>query len=61
MKTISKDSFVAGVTFTDKPINMNERIYMKIVDIDESGQWLGSLAIGNEKLTDCQKVYIPHI
>ena len=27
---------------------MNERIHMKIIDIDESGQWLGSLAIGNE-------------
>ncbi len=28
---------------------MNERIYMKIIDIDESGQWLGSLAIGKER------------
>jgi hypothetical protein len=28
---------------------MNERIYMKIIDIDETGQWLGSLAVGNER------------
>ncbi len=40
---------IVGITFTSKPIKMNERIYMKIVDIDETGQWLGSLAIGNEK------------
>ncbi|CAF1106698.1 unnamed protein product [Rotaria sordida] len=39
-------SFDNGITFTNKPINMNEHIHMKIIDIDESGQWLGSLAIG---------------
>ncbi|CAF1108707.1 unnamed protein product [Adineta ricciae] len=39
-------SFDNGVTFTSKPIKMNERIHMKIIDIDETGQWLGSLAIG---------------
>ncbi|CAF3368499.1 unnamed protein product [Rotaria sp. Silwood1] len=35
-----------GITFTNKQIQMNEHIHMQIVDIDESGQWLGSLAIG---------------
>ena len=37
---------VAGITFTSKRMNPNERIYMKIIDVDETGQWLGSLAIG---------------
>lgn len=39
-------SFDNGITFTSKPIQMDERIYMKIVDVDHTGQWLGSLAIG---------------
>ncbi|CAF1472142.1 unnamed protein product [Adineta steineri] len=39
-------SFDNGVTFTNKQIKMNERIHMKIIDVDETGQWLGSLAIG---------------
>ncbi|CAF3372424.1 unnamed protein product [Rotaria sp. Silwood1] len=39
-------SFDNGITFTNKQIQMNEHIHMQIVDIDESGQWLGSLAIG---------------
>ncbi|UJR16205.1 hypothetical protein I4U23_003115 [Adineta vaga] len=39
-------SFDHGVTFTNRQIKKNERIHMKIVDIDETGQWLGSLAIG---------------
>jgi hypothetical protein len=38
---------ISGITFTSKQIKVNERIYMKIIDVDESGQWLGSLAIGN--------------
>jgi hypothetical protein len=38
----------SGITFTNKQIKMNERIHMKIIDIDQTGQWLGSLAIGNE-------------
>jgi hypothetical protein len=43
------DFVIAGITFTSKPIQMNERICMKIIDIDESGQWLGSLAIGKKR------------
>ena len=43
------DFVVAGITFTNKQIKINERICMKIVDIDESGQWLGSLAIGKAR------------
>ena len=32
---------------------------MKIGDIDETGQWLGSLAIGNERVKlNRKKVYI---
>jgi hypothetical protein len=38
---------ISGITFTSKQIKPNERIYMKIIDVDETGQWLGSLAIGN--------------
>jgi hypothetical protein len=41
---------ISGITFTSKQIKVNERIYMKIIDVDESGQWLGSLAIGNERI-----------
>ena len=40
--------FCLGITFTSQPIRMNERVYMKIVDIDQTGQWLGSLAIGKQ-------------
>jgi len=40
---------VSGVTFTNRQIQANERICMKIIDIDESGQWLGSLAIGKKR------------
>lgn len=36
----------SGITFTNKQIKANEYICMKIVEVDESGQWLGSLAIG---------------
>jgi hypothetical protein len=43
------DFIIVGITFTSKQIKINERIYMKILDIDESGQWLGSLAIGKER------------
>ncbi len=43
------DYILTGVTFTNKQIKMNEHICMKIIDIDESGQWLGSLAIGKER------------
>ena len=43
-----RKSVLAGITFTSKQIKMNERIYMKIGDIDETGQWLGSLAIGKK-------------
>lgn len=35
-----------GVTFTHQPININERIHLKIIDVDETRQWCGSLAIG---------------
>jgi len=35
-----------GITFTDKPVNINERIHLKIVEVDETRQWCGSLAIG---------------
>lgn len=38
-----------GVTFTQKPININERIHLRIVDVDETRQWCGSLAIGQKK------------
>jgi hypothetical protein len=44
------DFIVLGITFTSKQIKANERIYMKIIDIDESGQWLGSLAIGKKRI-----------
>ena len=37
-----------GVTFTSRQIKLNERVHMEIVDVDESGQWLGSLAIGRK-------------
>ncbi|CAF2400843.1 unnamed protein product [Rotaria sp. Silwood2] len=46
LKAIRHTSFDNGITFTNKQIKMNEHVHMKIVDIDESGQWLGSLAIG---------------
>jgi hypothetical protein len=35
-----------GVTFINRPININERIHLKIFDVDERRQWCGSLAIG---------------
>ncbi len=38
-----------GITFTDKPININERIHLKVVEVDETRQWCGSLAIGLKK------------
>ncbi len=41
--------FFLGITFTDKPININERIHLKIVEVDETRQWCGSLAIGLTK------------
>lgn len=37
---------------------MDERIHMKIVDIDESGQWLGSLAIGRKRLNLSKFIFI---
>ena len=40
---------LSGVTFTNRQIKMNERIHIKIIDMDETGQWLGSLAVGNER------------
>lgn len=43
--------FLLGITFTEKPININERIHLKIVEVDETRQWCGSLAIGNRKKT----------
>ena len=39
-------SLSSGVTFTHQPININERIHLKIIDVDETRQWCGSLAIG---------------
>ncbi|CAF0829418.1 unnamed protein product [Didymodactylos carnosus] len=39
-------SFDNGITFSSKPVQINERVYIKIVDIDETKQWCGSLAIG---------------
>jgi hypothetical protein len=41
-------SLFEGITFTDKPVNINERIHVKIVDVDETRQWCGSLAIGRK-------------
>ncbi|CAF0976641.1 unnamed protein product [Rotaria magnacalcarata] len=46
LRATRNTSFDHGITFTNKQIKINERIHMKIVDIDQSGQWLGSLAIG---------------
>ncbi|CAF5125701.1 unnamed protein product, partial [Rotaria sp. Silwood1] len=45
-KAVRHTSFDHGITFTDKPININERIHLKIVEVDETRQWCGSLAIG---------------
>jgi len=45
-KAIRHASFDHGVTFTHQPININERIHLKIIDVDETRQWCGSLAIG---------------
>ena len=39
----------SGITFTDRPININERIHIKIVEVDETRQWCGSLSIGEKK------------
>jgi hypothetical protein len=44
-----------GITFTDKPININERIHLKIVEVDETRQWCGSLAIGKKKSNEYKK------
>ncbi|CAF3800989.1 unnamed protein product, partial [Rotaria sp. Silwood1] len=40
-KATRHTSFDNDITFTNKRININERIYMKIIDIDQTGQWLG--------------------
>ncbi|CAF1291469.1 unnamed protein product [Adineta steineri] len=45
-KAVRYTSFDHGITFTDKPVNINERIHLKIVEVDETRQWCGSLAIG---------------
>ncbi|CAF3272931.1 unnamed protein product [Rotaria socialis] len=45
-KAVRYTSFDHGITFTDKSININERIHLKIVEVDETRQWCGSLAIG---------------
>ena len=37
---------VLGITFSSRPIKINERVHLKIIDIDETRQWLGSLGIG---------------
>ena len=36
---------LSGITFKNKQIKMNERF----IDMDETGQWLGSSVVGNEK------------
>ena len=51
---IFPSSSLIGITFTDKPININERIHLKVVEVDETRQWCGSLAIG---LTNEGKFY----
>lgn len=45
-KAVRHTSFDHGITFTDRPININERIHLKILEVDETRQWCGSLAIG---------------
>lgn len=35
-----------GITFSQNPIKPDERVSLKVIDTDDSGQWLGSLAIG---------------
>ena len=39
----------SGITFTNRQIQINERVHIKITDLDETGQWLGSLCIGTYK------------
>lgn len=46
-RTLQPRPFFLGITFSDRPVNINERIHLKIVEVDETRQWCGSLAIGN--------------
>ena len=48
-RAIRYTSFDHGVTFTQKPVSINERIHLRIVDVDETRQWCGSLAIGRTR------------
>ncbi len=54
-KAVRYTSFDHGITFTDKPVNINERIHLKIVEVDETRQWCGSLAIGKQNHINIKK------
>jgi len=45
-----ENSFDNGITFSNAPIKLNEKVYLKVIDTDDTRQWLGSLAIGFTQL-----------